>query len=77
MRLKGKRLLAATCDGRFVAYLNTTRKLGLSMLSFLLIYSSYSLFRFPIYTLLYFRLGQGAGQVWIQLLDMLAPITLP
>ena len=70
MKLRGKCLQAANCDGRFVTYLNTTRKLGVALLSFLLIYSCYSLFRSPVYMLLYFRMGQDVGQVLIQLLDM-------
>lgn len=71
MRLKGKRLQAAVRDSRFVTYLNTTRKLGVAMLSFLLIYSCYTFFRSPIYTLIYFGMGEVAGRILGQLFDML------
>lgn len=71
MKLKGKRLQAAMCDGRFATYLNTTRKLGVTMLSFLLIYSGCTFFRTPIYTLIYFGMGEDAGRILGQLFDML------
>lgn len=69
--LRGKRAQAAAEDGRFIEYLNTTRKLGVAMLSFLLIYTGSTYLRTPAYAFFYLYMGETAGRVLGQLVDML------
>lgn len=71
MRLRGKTARLAERDARFLDYLNTTRKLGVAMLSFLLIYTGYTLIRTPVYAFFYVYLTPALGQVLGQLSDML------
>ncbi len=70
MKLRGNMARAAAMDDRYMGYLNTTRKLGVAMLSFLLIYTGLTFFRTPVYTFFYLYMGENASRVFGQLADM-------
>ena len=71
MRLRKRATRMAEQEHRLIDYMYTTRKLGIALLSFLLIYTASTLIRTPLYALLLLRLGTTVGLMAGQLIDML------